>query len=169
MGSQEKRGEEGRASLIEGAGGGRLLGTNIRQHLKKSHTWEMWKRWRSPKYRQNCNTFNRFSVIFIDLLILLYCPVWMVEERELLCFRFNPLKRNIQRPKAELSFCILLGETLNKLFFFFFQRPKNPLWFASFVAIHYLDPKHFTDLELTCSKNVFQINKIEQPEKQVLS
>lgn len=126
MGSQEKRGEEGRASLIEGAGGGRLLGTNIRQHLKKSHTWEMWKRWRSPKYRQNCNTFNRFSVIFIDLLILLYCPVWMVEERELLCFRFNPLKRNIQRPKAELSFCILLGETLNKLFFFFFSKTKKP-------------------------------------------
>ena len=29
MGSQEKRGEEGRVSLIEGAGGGRLLDTNL--------------------------------------------------------------------------------------------------------------------------------------------
>ena len=149
--------------------------SSLRCRLKKRRNmWALleglWKeRWRSPKYRQNCNTFNRFSVIFIDLLILLYCPVWMVEERELLCFRFNPLKRNIQRPKAELSFCILLGETLNKFFFFFFKYHKNPLWFASFVAIHYLDPKHFTDLELTCSKNVFQINKTERSEKQVLS
>lgn len=76
-------------------------------------------------------------------------------------FRFIPLTRKTQRPKAEFSFCILLDETFNKIFL----KGQGKTLFCLIWGNSQFGSKHFTDLEPTSSKNVMFSESIKKGSK----